>query len=61
MDINSIPAQAYNASAGTSVLKKAMDGQSQAAMILINSILQTPSMPAVNLPPHLGKNINTTA
>jgi len=61
MDINAISTQAYNANAGTSVLKKAMDVQSQTAMILINSILQTPAAPSVNLPPHLGQNINTTA
>jgi hypothetical protein len=61
MDINAIPAQVNNVDAGTSVQKKAMDIQSQTAMILINSILQTPSAPAVNLPSHLGQNINTTA
>jgi hypothetical protein len=61
MEVNATPTQDYNANAGTSVLKKAMDIQSQTAMILINSILQTPSAPAVNLPSHLGQNINTTA
>ena len=60
MDINSISAQTTNVSAGTSVLKKALDLQSQTAMILIDSIAQAQLTPAVNLPPHLGQNINTT-
>jgi hypothetical protein len=40
------------------VLKKAMDSQSQAALALISAIPQPPS---VNLPAHLGSNVNTSA
>ena len=43
--------------AATSVLKKALDNESQTAMILINSISQS----AANLPPNLGQNVNVTA
>lgn len=43
--------------AAISVLKKALDNESQSAMILINSITQS----AANLPPNLGQNINVTA
>lgn len=40
------------------VLKKAMDSQSQAALALISAIPQPPN---VNLPAHLGSNVNTSA
>ena len=40
------------------VLKKAMDSQSKSAMALIDAL---PKMPSVNLPSHLGKNVNTSA
>ena len=43
--------------AAISVLKKALDNQSQTAMILINSITQS----SASLPPNLGQNINVTA
>jgi hypothetical protein len=39
------------------VLKKAMDSQSQAALALISALPQPPS---VNLPAHLGSNVNTS-
>jgi hypothetical protein len=52
---------ATSVSAGTSVLKKAIDAQAQTALILIESIAQTPVVNAANLPPNLGQNINTTA
>lgn len=41
------------------VLKKALDSQTQAAQSLIQAIPKPPS-PA-GLPPHVGRNINTTA
>ncbi|HZW24897.1 MAG TPA: YjfB family protein [Gallionella sp.] len=44
---------------GLSVLKKAIDIEAQSAMALIAALPQPPQ-PA-NLPPHLGRNINTTA
>lgn len=40
------------------VLKKAMDAQAQSAQQLIEALPQPSS---VNLPEHLGKNVNTTA
>lgn len=39
------------------VLKKALDIEAQGAIALINALPQ----PAVNLPVHLGQNINTVA
>jgi len=41
----------------TSVLKKAMDVESQSVLALINALPQ----PAANLPAHLGQNVNTVA
>lgn len=41
-----------------SVLKKALDTQSSAALALLEAL---PTVPSVNLPPHLGQNINTKA
>jgi hypothetical protein len=61
MDINPVSSMTTGVSAGTSVLKKALDMQAQTAMILIDSIAQTPTLNAANLPPNLGQNINTTA
>jgi hypothetical protein len=61
MDISPVSSMPTTVSAGTSILKKALDAQSQAAMILIDSIAQTPTVSAANLPPNLGQNINTTA
>lgn len=61
MDINPVSSTATSVAAGTLVLKKAMDTQAQTALILINSIAQTPTPNAANLPPNLGQNINTTA
>lgn len=46
---------------GLAVLKKAMEVESQNAMTLINAVSQTTSTSAVNLPDHLGQNVNTTA
>lgn len=49
--------------AGVTVLRKALDMESQSAMTMINSIAQTTqaTVSAANLPPNLGQNINTTA
>lgn len=46
---------------GVSILKKAINIEAQAAMALINAIPQPPQVSSANLPPNLGKNINTTA
>lgn len=66
MDVNGIANLASGiAQAGTSqaigitVLKKALDAQSESAAALIQAIEPAPTAP--NLPPHLGQNINTTA
>lgn len=65
MDTNSIAALATSMSqtslasqVGVSVLKKAMDLQAQSAAALIAAL---PATPAVNLPAHLGQQINVTA
>jgi Putative motility protein len=41
---------------GVTVLKKALDSQTQTAQAMIATLPQPP-----NLPPNLGQNINTTA
>jgi broad specificity polyphosphatase/5'/3'-nucleotidase SurE len=43
---------------GISVLKKALDAERDGAAALLNAI---PPPSSVNLPAHLGQNINTTA
>lgn len=53
--VNSTHAQELS----VAVLKKALDSQTQAALSLIQAIPQPPS--TSGLPPHLGRNINTTA
>ncbi len=53
--VNSTNAQELS----VAVLKKALDSQTQAALSLIQAIPQPPS--TSGLPPHLGRNINTTA
>ena len=61
MDITPVSSMATSLTAGTSVLKRAIDTQAQTALILIDSIAQTPTVSPANLPPNLGQNINTTA
>lgn len=57
MNTSAALAQNTSTDVGMAVLKKAIDIEAQGAMALINAIPQ----PSVNLPPHLGQNINTTA
>lgn len=54
---SSIAAATTNNDIQVAVLKKAMDSQSQVALALISAIPQPPS---VNLPAHLGSNVNTS-
>ncbi|MDE2107514.1 MAG: putative motility protein [Patescibacteria group bacterium] len=61
MNINPASAQTASVTAGTSVLKRAIDMQAQTALLLINSIPQMQAVNPANLPPNLGQNINTTA
>jgi len=58
--LNSISAQKTGDAVGVSVLKKALDVQAQGAAALINALPQQANGSA-GLPPHLGKNVNTTA
>ncbi|MBS1170920.1 MAG: hypothetical protein H6R01_1838 [Burkholderiaceae bacterium] len=44
---------------GTAVLKKAMDAELETAQALLQALPPVPSQ--VNLPAHLGQNVNTTA
>lgn len=53
--VNSTNAQELS----VAVLKKALDTQTQSALSLIGAIPKPPS--ASGLPPHVGKNVNTTA
>lgn len=57
---SAIAAGTSNASSDiqVAVLKKAMDSQSQAALALISAL---PQPSTVNLPAHLGRNVNTSA
>lgn len=43
---------------GTAVLKKAIDIQASSAAALLETL---PPVTGVNLPPHLGQHVNTTA
>lgn len=52
------PAETQDA-VGLSVLKKAINVQASTATALVEAL--PPATPANNLPPHLGRNINTTA
>lgn len=61
MNTSSPLVQSAGAAAGMSVLKKAMDIQAQSAPTLINAIQPPQQQSAVNLPPRLEQNINTTA
>lgn len=67
MDVSSIAGLAtdlsqsrQNQAVGIALLKKTMEIQGQTANALIDAISQVPSVP-LNLPEHLGKNINTVA
>ncbi|MFZ5584225.1 MAG: YjfB family protein [Pseudomonadota bacterium] len=64
MDVNGIASLATSFSETqtsnqiqTAVLKKALDAQASSAVQLIQGLPQS----TVNLPDHLGKNVNTTA
>ena len=59
MNTSTSIAQTAGTDASMAVLKKSIDIQAQAAMALINAVPQP--QPAINLPPNLGRNINTTA
>jgi len=58
--LNSISTQKAGDAVGVSVLKKALDVQAQGAAALINALPQQANGSS-SLPPHLGKNVNTTA
>jgi hypothetical protein len=49
-----------NQAVGIALLKKTLEIQGTTAASLIDAISQVPSVP-LNLPDHLGKNIDTTA
>jgi hypothetical protein len=54
----SMAAERSGQAVGIAVLKKALDVQSSGALALLNAI---PAVPSVNLPAHLGQNVDTTA
>ena len=76
MDVNAIAGLATSMTAertgqaiGVTVLKKALDIQSSSALALLEAIpapaavptAVPTAVPSVNLPAHLGQNVNTTA
>ena len=53
-------AQSTNDAVGLTVLKQAMNIEAQSVQMLLSAIPQ-PQQSSVNLPPNLGRYINTTA
>lgn len=58
--ISTLSGQAVGNEVGNQVLKKALETDAQQAAALINAT-QTVAKTSVNLPDHLGQNVNTTA
>lgn len=68
MEVNSIAALATDMSnerlqqaVGIAVLRKALDAQQASAAILLDAVAQSSPARTVNLPAHLGQNVDTTA
>lgn len=61
MNTSAALAQGHTDAVGLVVLKKAINVEAQGAMALVNAIPQPPQQSAANLPPNLGRYINTTA
>lgn len=59
--VNALSGQSVGNSVENEVLKKALDIQAQNAATLINSVQQPTQSSSVNMPPHLGQNVNTKA
>jgi hypothetical protein len=60
MNTNFTAIQSANDTIGLTLLKKAMDIQTQSAQTLLQALPQ-PVKSSANLPANLGQNINTTA
>jgi len=58
--LTSVAGQSSGDSAGVSMLRKAMQIEAQNVKQLMDSVA-SPEKTAVNLPPNLGQNVNTTA
>lgn len=56
---NAILSSSEDQSIGIAVLKKALDAEATTASALLNAL--PPIQPSSNLPPNLGKHIDTTA
>lgn len=56
---SSLANKATSEELSVAVLKKALDSQSQSAKALIEALPTPPS--TSGLPPHVGRNVNTTA
>ncbi len=56
--VTSLASTVTNQAVGIAVLKKAMDIQASSATAMLEAL---PPATSVNLPPHLGQNVNTTA
>lgn len=59
--VSALSGQSVGNSVENEVLRKSQEIQAQNAAALINSIPQPTKSSSVNLPSHLGQNINTTA
>ncbi|WP_041673488.1 putative motility protein [Sulfuricella denitrificans] len=59
--VSALSGQSAGTSVENEVLRKAQEIQAKSAAALINSVTQPTKSSSVNLPSHLGQNINTSA
>lgn len=59
--VSALSGQSVGNSIENEVLRKTQEIQAQNAAALINSVPQPAKSSSVNLPSHLGQNVNTTA
>jgi hypothetical protein len=59
--VSALSGQSVGNAIENEVLKKAREIQAQSTAAIINSIPQPAKSPSVNMPSHLGQNVNTTA
>lgn len=59
--VSALSGQAVGDAVGTSVQRKAMDMDQQNMAAVLGSVQQPVKPASANLPPNLGRNVNTTA
>lgn len=59
--VSALSGQSVGNAIENEVLKKAREIQAQSIAAIINSIPQPVKSPSINMPSHLGQNVNTTA